>query len=672
MAKVGDRVPLVSGPWRSVRTTPNPFDDQKPDELAAATNCYPTDPFRGGGFFQRPGATRPTSIGSSPLATRGGYMHVAADGSVYNFVFILNGSSVLKVYRWDSMGATLTDVTPANVILSTTGQFYATSLNGEMIVSDGVNKMWRGSSLGSTPIVATVIEQQTPATVLSIGSNDVRLANTAFTFTYRAGGSLGTQATQAANATGTAFGALGADGTIPANLWGSILVELDSTPAFVFTPATGNDTGYATEALAIAGLPARTATRWYVGYITVRADAAFAWIAGTDALAGGTTGNQAQTTNYYAGEGPAYSVFGQPVIYYGAVFVIYSQVEAVYARTTIGWSEPNEPAVGYQQTDYDNQWTLTQTGSAPLYTLVATNDALYYARELSWGAVSGAPGVNFRGTGTHDVVSGNVGCPFPRTAALVLGTIYFADQTGKPYRFPVGGIPEPIWLQAQSIFDATTVSPDSGVLSWAVVEPNLNLYLLNYRDSSDVNTLLVFDAIGGRYAGTWTIGNEIMAFATQYRDGATTAIGNVSVGFFQLPSTEIYAWKLGLVTDNVWADNGVAMLGVGVTTGKLNYSDKTTVTVDQARAIVGYNTSAGPGITMTVTSSQRAGVSFGVGQAVAAPPELPLHRLWWSAPVSVQGRDVGMALTVATPTAQVRFYRVVAEGVLADSTALDW
>ena len=97
---------------------------------------------------------------------------------------------------------------------------------------------------------------------------------------------------QAANAVGTAVGALG---QIAANTWGVILVELNSTPTFSFTAAFNAGAGYATEALAIAALPARTATRHYVGYVTVRADAGFVWIAGTDALQGGGSGAPASS-----------------------------------------------------------------------------------------------------------------------------------------------------------------------------------------------------------------------------------------------------------------------------------------------------------------------------------------------------------------------------------------
>jgi hypothetical protein len=54
-------------------------------------------------------------------------------------------------------------------------------------------------------------------------------------------------------------------------------------------------------------MPATTADRVAVGYITVQAaNVAAGWIAGTDALAGGTGGsNPAQTTNYYSFNGVA-------------------------------------------------------------------------------------------------------------------------------------------------------------------------------------------------------------------------------------------------------------------------------------------------------------------------------------------------------------------------------
>ena len=93
-----------------------------------------------------------------------------------------------------------------------------------------------------------------------------------------------------------AFGALG---TIPADTWGVIGVERVAAGTTTFTSGAANyTTGYATEAEAIAALPAQSADKVRVGYITILASGS-GWVAGTDALEGGTGGNPATTTEYY-------------------------------------------------------------------------------------------------------------------------------------------------------------------------------------------------------------------------------------------------------------------------------------------------------------------------------------------------------------------------------------
>lgn len=97
--------------------------------------------------------------------------------------------------------------------------------------------------------------------------------------------------------TAQAFGALG---TIPASTWGIIAIDRVAAGTTTFVSGAANyTTGYATEALAIAAVPAKTAAKARVGYVTVLASAS-TWVAGTDALAGGTGGNPATSTNYYA------------------------------------------------------------------------------------------------------------------------------------------------------------------------------------------------------------------------------------------------------------------------------------------------------------------------------------------------------------------------------------
>lgn len=101
--------------------------------------------------------------------------------------------------------------------------------------------------------------------------------------------------------TAKAFGALG---TIPQNMWGIIAIDrvANSTTTFV-SGAANYTTGYATEALAIAANPAKTANKARTGYITIMSTNASGFVVGTDALKGNTGGNPATQTNYYANTG---------------------------------------------------------------------------------------------------------------------------------------------------------------------------------------------------------------------------------------------------------------------------------------------------------------------------------------------------------------------------------
>ena len=93
--------------------------------------------------------------------------------------------------------------------------------------------------------------------------------------------------------------ALGALGTIPAGTWGVIKYQrvLAGTASFV-SGADNYTTGYATEALAIAAMPATTADRVAIGYVTILAPEG-GFVVATTAL------GDATTTNYYSYEGAA-------------------------------------------------------------------------------------------------------------------------------------------------------------------------------------------------------------------------------------------------------------------------------------------------------------------------------------------------------------------------------
>lgn len=93
--------------------------------------------------------------------------------------------------------------------------------------------------------------------------------------------------------------ALGSLGTIPASTWGIIAVDAVAAGTISFVSGSANyTTGYTSEALAIAAAPAKTSAKARIGYLTILASSS-GFVVGTDALAGGSGGNPATTTNYY-------------------------------------------------------------------------------------------------------------------------------------------------------------------------------------------------------------------------------------------------------------------------------------------------------------------------------------------------------------------------------------
>ena len=84
-------------------------------------------------------------------------------------------------------------------------------------------------------------------------------------------------------------------GTAVGDYWGVWKVEmgLDGT---LYTNSPSADQTYANEAAAIAALPATTANRVYIGYITVEANSDSAWTANTDDM---TAASDCQAANFY-------------------------------------------------------------------------------------------------------------------------------------------------------------------------------------------------------------------------------------------------------------------------------------------------------------------------------------------------------------------------------------
>lgn len=664
----------ASGPFNGVRDSNEPFDDV-PNLLTGANNVYFPDPVGGSGAYQRPGFIRGASI-----ADGGGGPSSNVGAGIYRWTGNNNGTAVdlnfqfrnNKIYRGDLSG--WTDVTPTNVKIgqqgTTTAKTFCGNLGNAMIVSDGHGQPFVCTNLTATPITAQYIDLLPATVVLSRGSTDTRVASTAMGNVY---GNL------AAIPAGTVLPA----GTIPLNTWGVFRVQANSSNVVSVSAGAANfTTGYATELLAIAAVPAVTGANWNLGYFTVQTKVGTTFVDGTDALFGGASGNIANATNYYAGQSPFWSAYGACPVYTGALFFIVStrgdSGTVQTDRLTIVWSEPNQPLVGYIQTNFADFWTLLQTGTTPLYTLVATNSALYYSRLGSWGSLTGAPSINFQNTATHDTISVNIGCVAPATVKVFGNYIYFCDQNGRPSRFAEGGRIEQIWLNMRAAVTAATIANNAlpvavELEAWAEIEPNLNLYLAAPYGSAGLAEnrpalIYVFDAFTGAYCGEWSMAGPLAMDACGQ---IVTANGSTGVAIQQAESSGpvSYVWQLAVQADmgfifpgtGIYSDNGVAF-NPSIETQRLGYSMENSWNVSEVRSL----TSDISAVDMTVITPYN---TVDLGSVTAPNSNDSTFRQVWD-PAGLAGRGF---LCVATqsgntvPTVQWVIYRVEADMTVAEA-----
>jgi len=126
------------------------------------------------------------------------------------------------------------------------------------------------------------------------------------------------------------------------------------------------------------------------------------------------------------------SVYGNPTVYYGKLFFIKGA-----DRYTLVWSEENAANTGYEAGGFNNAWTLQQSGNDALEAIQGMNDALYFWRRSSIGAIHGAVTPDFSAAGTHDEVSRKIGSV--SASPLAVGDhIWFSDQFARPCRLAQG------------------------------------------------------------------------------------------------------------------------------------------------------------------------------------------------------------------------------------------
>lgn len=149
------------GPPKGVRTTRDPYDDP-PDLLYDLVNGYIPDLPGQSGAYWRPGFTLLnggnaiyTDPFDRPFRGQGIYTHAMLDGSTLNFIVLFG-----RLYRVNAALTSFENVTPVGPTIdpSPSTRVSFVSLNGQLVVSDGVNRPWVSTDPTASPLVGTYID----------------------------------------------------------------------------------------------------------------------------------------------------------------------------------------------------------------------------------------------------------------------------------------------------------------------------------------------------------------------------------------------------------------------------------------------------------------------------------------------------------------------------------
>lgn len=234
-------------------------------------------------------------------------------------------------------------------------------------------------------------------------------------------------------------------------------------------------------------------------------------------------------------------MYGQPAVYYAKLFGIKNT-----ERSTLIWSEEADPTTGYEAGGFNNAWTLGQTDQNQIFAIRGTNEALYYFRARSIGAISGAVTTTFTTDGTQEGVSGTVGTSSPDGVVLVKNRLYFVDSLTRPQSLNTfgGGFAES-WRSLRETISGWT--SDQTAKYRAVYYEPADLVLLGVvADGTECDTFVAMSTVNEGIMGIWNgFGNVTAMALVKNGDGDLVVMHGTENG---------YIYVHGLPSGSQWTD----------------------------------------------------------------------------------------------------------------------
>ena len=312
------------------------------------------------------------------------------------------------------------------------------------------------------------------------------------------------------------------------------------------------------------------------------------------------------------------ALWGPVTVYYAKLFGVMNT-----SRNTVVWSEENDPTLGYDTATYNNAWQLGQTDQEAVRCLVGTNEALYYWRERSLGAIRGAVTPDFSSDGTREGVSETVGTISPACVVVWDREIYFLDADARPHVLTFGGALTPLWDNVRETSWRTTKSYLTSAVGEAYPAANLVLLGFRYTDTSYPGRCYAIDVSTKQIAG------QFDGYTFERMGTVKNATGTL---YLVHGSPTGYVYKHGNPDEAVWTDTAVAGDGgtqavthkvIGPALGYDTATEKHWERLDIAVVLyttltnvaAGYTTPRGSQTTLNV-ASVAGGLSFWDGASV--------------------------------------------------------
>ncbi len=236
-------------------------------------------------------------------------------------------------------------------------------------------------------------------------------------------------------------------------------------------------------------------------------------------------------------------LYGQPTTYYSKLAGIKNAERNVWV-----YSEENDSTIGYETAPYANTWQLTTTSRDAFTAIIGTNERLYYLRDYSSGAVSGAVTPEFQSDGTKEGLDETIGSLSPWAVVYRDHRVFFLDARARPHVIDSGRV-IPCWEDIHETLGSIDLTKLSNAIACYDATTQLVLFGVTEIGQTNPSCIFVFNPVLTTPVAVWR-GFTFQAMAVVKNGSGVPTLMHLS--------DDGYAYTHGLPDGTTWSDALVA------------------------------------------------------------------------------------------------------------------